>query len=133
MRFCGSHDLARRATMTDALAPQGTGLGVGQSLLVVGLDLAAKRRGASMAPFESQNMSNDAAMTADDRGAGSHLHGAFRDGGSRSAWPRSRGAAASASSCGHAAEAVLDGLAEQMEEHRDVAGDSAFGGAHTSG
>ena len=44
---------------------QGTGSNVGKSLLVAGLARAARARGLSVAPFKPQNMSNNAAVTAD--------------------------------------------------------------------
>ncbi len=44
---------------------QGTGSNVGKSLLVAGLARACVRRGISVAPFKPQNMSNNAAVTAD--------------------------------------------------------------------
>ncbi|WP_323766028.1 cobyric acid synthase [Marinovum sp.] len=48
-----------------ALMIQGTGSNVGKSMVVAGLARAARRRGLSVAPFKPQNMSNNAAVTAD--------------------------------------------------------------------
>ncbi|MFB2531567.1 cobyric acid synthase [Paracoccus sp. p3-h83] len=48
-----------------AIMIQGTGSNVGKSVLVAGLCRAARRRGLSVAPFKPQNMSNNAAVTAD--------------------------------------------------------------------
>ena len=44
---------------------QGTGSNVGKSLLAAGLCRAAQRRGIAVRPFKPQNMSNNAAVTAD--------------------------------------------------------------------
>jgi adenosylcobyric acid synthase len=44
---------------------QGTGSSVGKSLIVAGLARAFTRRGLSVRPFKPQNMSNNAAVTAD--------------------------------------------------------------------
>ncbi|KQT88591.1 cobyric acid synthase [Aurantimonas sp. Leaf443] len=44
---------------------QGTGSDVGKSLIVAGLARAYVRRGLRVAPFKPQNMSNNAAVTAD--------------------------------------------------------------------
>jgi len=44
---------------------QGTGSDVGKSLLVAGLCRAVLRRGLAVLPFKPQNMSNNAAVTAD--------------------------------------------------------------------
>ncbi|WP_078059159.1 cobyric acid synthase [Tropicimonas marinistellae] len=44
---------------------QGAGSNVGKSLLVAGLARAFTRRGLAVRPFKSQNMSNNAAVTAD--------------------------------------------------------------------
>jgi adenosylcobyric acid synthase len=51
--------------MTTALMIQGTGSNVGKSVLVAGLCRAYVRRGLVVRPFKPQNMSNNAAVTAD--------------------------------------------------------------------
>ncbi len=51
--------------MTRALMIQGTGSDVGKSLIVAGLCRAFTRRGLRVRPFKPQNMSNNAAVTAD--------------------------------------------------------------------
>ena len=48
-----------------ALMIQGTGSDVGKSLIVAGLLRAYSNRGLTVAPFKPQNMSNNAAVTAD--------------------------------------------------------------------
>ena len=48
-----------------ALMIQGCGSNVGKSMVVAGLCRAARRCGLSVAPFKPQNMSNNAAVTAD--------------------------------------------------------------------
>src|ERR1700716_3771262 len=48
-----------------ALMFQGTGSSVGKSLLVAGLARALTLRGLSVRPFKPQNMSNNAAVTAE--------------------------------------------------------------------
>ncbi len=48
-----------------ALMFQGTGSDVGKSLIVAGLARAFTLRGLSVRPFKPQNMSNNAAVTAD--------------------------------------------------------------------
>src|SRR6187551_4124359 len=50
---------------TPAVMIQGTGSNVGKSTLVAGLARALVRRGLKVAPFKPQNMSNNAAVTAD--------------------------------------------------------------------
>ena len=50
---------------TPALMFQGTGSDVGKSMLVAGLGRAFTRRGLTVRPFKPQNMSNNAAVTAD--------------------------------------------------------------------
>ena len=51
--------------MARALMIQGTGSDVGKSLVVAGLARAFTRRGLRVRPFKPQNMSNNAAVTAD--------------------------------------------------------------------
>ena len=51
--------------MAKSIMIQGAGSNVGKSLFVAGLARAARRRGLSVAPFKPQNMSNNAAVTAD--------------------------------------------------------------------
>ena len=48
-----------------ALMFQGTGSDVGKSLIVAGLARALHARGLKVRPFKPQNMSNNAAVTAD--------------------------------------------------------------------
>lgn len=48
-----------------ALMFQGTGSDVGKSLIVAGLARAYVKRGLKVLPFKPQNMSNNAAVTAD--------------------------------------------------------------------
>jgi adenosylcobyric acid synthase len=51
--------------MARALMLQGTGSDVGKSLLLAGMARAFSRRGLRVRPFKPQNMSNNAAVTAD--------------------------------------------------------------------
>ncbi|RME14246.1 MAG: cobyric acid synthase [Alphaproteobacteria bacterium] len=51
--------------MTKAIMIQGAGSNVGKSLVVAGLARAFANRGLNVAPFKPQNMSNNAAVTAD--------------------------------------------------------------------
>lgn len=51
--------------MPKSIMIQGTGSNVGKSLLVAGLARALTRRGLAVRPFKPQNMSNNAAVTAD--------------------------------------------------------------------
>src|SRR5438132_4848182 len=48
-----------------SLMIQGTGSDVGKSLIVAGLARAYANRGLKVRPFKPQNMSNNAAVTAD--------------------------------------------------------------------
>ncbi|TQM94512.1 adenosylcobyric acid synthase (glutamine-hydrolysing) [Roseinatronobacter monicus] len=58
--------MARRmVVLMTAVMIQGCGSNVGKSMLVAGLCRAARRRGLRVAPFKPQNMSNNAAVTAD--------------------------------------------------------------------
>ncbi len=54
-----------RAMTAAAIMFQGTGSDVGKSLIVAGLARAYTRRGLRVRPFKPQNMSNNAAVTAD--------------------------------------------------------------------
>ena len=51
--------------MVLALMLQGTGSDVGKSTLLAGMARAFTRRGLKVRPFKPQNMSNNAAVTAD--------------------------------------------------------------------
>ncbi len=51
--------------MARAIMIQGAGSNVGKSMLVAGIARACVKRGMSVAPFKPQNMSNNAAVTAD--------------------------------------------------------------------
>ncbi|OSP56863.1 cobyric acid synthase [Pseudoruegeria sp. SK021] len=51
--------------MTRALMIQGAGSNVGKSIIVAGLARAFHKRGLAVRPFKPQNMSNNAAVTAD--------------------------------------------------------------------
>src|SRR4051812_44813908 len=55
----------RFLTMARAVMIQGTGSDVGKSLIVAGLARVFTRRGLKVRPFKPQNMSNNAAVTAD--------------------------------------------------------------------
>src|SRR3954454_22888926 len=52
-------------TRVPAVMFQGTGSDVGKSLIVAGLARALRRRGLRARPVKPQNMSNNAAVTAD--------------------------------------------------------------------
>ena len=57
--------LGRRTVTARCLMFQGTGSDVGKSLIVAGLARAFADRGLRVRPFKPQNMSNNAAVTAD--------------------------------------------------------------------
>ncbi len=57
--------MAHAGTRPPVLMIQGTGSDVGKSLIVAGLARAFVRRGLRVRPFKPQNMSNNAAVTAD--------------------------------------------------------------------
>src|SRR3954470_14875513 len=56
---------SRRGMTARAIMFQGTGSDVGKSLVVAGLARAFANRGLTVRPFKPQNMSNNAAVTAD--------------------------------------------------------------------
>ena len=62
--------MAGASERVPALMLQGTGSNVGKSLLVAGLCRAFAARGLRVRPFKPQNMSNNAAVTADGREIG---------------------------------------------------------------
>ena len=57
--------MSSRSDRTPALMIQGTGSNVGKSLIVAGLCRLFANRGLKVRPFKPQNMSNNAAVTAD--------------------------------------------------------------------
>src|SRR5580765_8441612 len=61
----GNLILQHRRMTPAAVMFQGTGSDVGKSLVVAGLARAYTRRGLKVRPFKPQNMSNNAAVTAD--------------------------------------------------------------------
>ncbi len=55
------------SSKTPAVMIQGTGSNVGKSMLVAGIARAFVRRGLKVRPFKPQNMSNNAAVTVDEK------------------------------------------------------------------
>ncbi|WP_243613260.1 cobyric acid synthase [Shimia aestuarii] len=73
-------------------------------------------------PFARIDGVDEGAASPDGRIVGSYLHGMFRDDDFRAAWLNALGAEASEARYGAVVETVLDGLADHMEAHLDVAG-----------
>lgn len=76
----------------------------------------------SKRPFAIVNARPEGAVSADGRISGSYLHGMFCDDDFRAAWLSVFGVAESGVDFVGGVEAVLDGLADHLEAHLDVAG-----------
>ena len=72
--------------------------------------------------FARVDARDEGAVSADGRVAGSYLHGMFRDDGFRAVWLAALGASAGGVGYDATVEAVLDALADHVEQHLDVAG-----------
>ncbi|SHJ72141.1 adenosylcobyric acid synthase (glutamine-hydrolysing) [Shimia gijangensis] len=73
-------------------------------------------------PFALVGNREEGALSADERIAGSYLHGMFRDDAFRAAWLSGLGAEAAKGGYDSTVEATLEALADHMEAHLDVDG-----------
>lgn len=79
-------------------------------------------------PFAHVADRAEGAVSRDGLVSGSYLHGMFRDDGFRSAYLTALGAAPSTAAYGDSVDQTLEGLADHIEAHLDVAGLLALAG-----